>query len=216
MDREVVNNNTNDYNGHFITSDAPFALVLYSLNINETVPIFSIPTVNSNFSFNSYNRVGNTLITSTSFGQNLTEKVVYTLENSNRIIGLTSLESGVVKNETTITYTGNNISKIVYAIAEYGLDNYNYSFTDFGNTVTHTEIGSTLSTEFVLDSNDRPIRKESFNNTTAIKTEVLDYDVLGNCIVSIVTGENASYSTFVFDTNNSPLIEAVSDQFLLN
>ena len=215
LDRDVLNDNTNDNNGPVNTSDDPLALDLYILDISSTIPIFGTTIINSEFSFNSNNRVNNTLVATTFFGQSFSENVLYMRDNLNRIIGYTSSNSGVVTNETTIAYSGDKISQIVYNFIEDDSEDYTYNFSYFGNIITRTEVGSSIYTEFTLDGNDRLIRKESFDNTTSIKTEVLDYDGLGNCITSIITGEDASSSTFVFDANNSPLIEAFSDQYLL-
>jgi hypothetical protein len=209
----LVNNNNGNGNN---TNEDPLALSAYSLDVNSTVPIFGTIVVNSDFSFNSNNHVSNSVIASTFFGQTSTENVVITRDNSNRITGYVSMSSGVTTNETTVTYSGNNIAQIVYNYIGDDEDDYTYNFTYSGNTITRTEVGSTISTAFTLNGINQLIRKESFDGTTSIKTEVLDYDGLGNCIASIITGEDATSSTFTFDANESPLKDAFSDQYILS
>ena len=217
LDRAVLNNaNNNNGNGNGNTNEDPLALNAYSLDINSTVPIFGNIIVNSDFSFNSDNRVSSTIVVSTFFGQNATENITYSRDASNRITGYSSMASGVLTNEATITYSGNDISQIIYNFLEDDEDDYTYNFTYSGNRISRTEVGSTISTVFTLNSNDQVVRKESFEGTTSIKTEVLDYDGLGNCISSVITGEDATNSTFAFDGNDNPLKDAFSDQFLLS
>lgn len=215
LDGAVLNNTNNNGNGNN-TSDEPLALNGYSFDVNSTVPIFGTIIVNSDFSFNSNNHVSSSIIASTFFGQTATENVVFTRDNSNRITGYTSTSTGVTTNETTVTYSGTNVSQIVYNYVGDDEDDYTYNFSYSGNMITRTEVGSTISTIFTLNSINQLVRKESFDGTTSIKTEVLDYDGLGNCIASVITGEDATSSTFTFDSNDSPLKDAFSDQFLLS
>lgn len=184
LDGDVLNNG-NENN----TNEEPLALNGYSFDVNSTVPFFGTIIINSDFYFNSNNKVSTSTVAFTFFGQSSTENIVFTRDNSNRITGYTSMTSGVLTNETTITYTG--------------------------NMITRTEIGSTISTVFTLNGSNQLIRKESFDGTISIKTEVLDYDGLGNCITSVITGEDATSSTFTFDTYASPLKLAFGDQYKL-
>ena len=215
IDRAVLNN-ANNNNGNENNPNNPLSLNGYSLGMNSIVPIFGTIVVNSDFSFNANNRVSSSVVESTFFGQSATENIVFTRNNSNKITGYVSTSAGVVTNETTVAYDGNNISKIVYNYVGDDEDDYTYNFTYTGNSIKRTEVGSTISTVFSLNSNNKLIRKESFDGATSIKTEVLDYDGLGNCISSIITGEDATTSTFIFDTKNSPLKDAFSDQYQLS
>jgi hypothetical protein len=215
LDGDVLNN-LNNNNGNGNTSEEPLALSAYSFDVNSTVPFFGNIIVNSDFSFNVNNKVSSLIVASTFFGQSATENIVITRDNSNRITGYRSMASGVLTNETIVTYSGNNISQIVYNYVEDDEDDYTYNFTYSGNMITRTEVGSAISTVFTLNSSDQLIRKESFDGTFSIKTEVLDYDGLGNCIASIITGEDATSSSFMFDGNDSPLKDAFGDQFKLS
>ena len=215
----VLNNANNNGNGNGNgnnTSDEPLALNSYSLDVNSDVPIFGTIIVDSDFSFNSNNNVSGAVVTSTFFGQSSVENVTFTRDNLNRITGYTSMSSGILTNETVITYTGDNITKIEYNYVGDDEDDYTYNFTYSGNTITRTEEGSTISTIFTLDGNNQLARKESFDGTTSIKTEVLDYDGLGNCIESIITGEDATSTTFIYDSNDNPLKPAFGDQYELS
>ncbi|MEZ4792013.1 MAG: hypothetical protein R2783_00600 [Gelidibacter sp.] len=212
LDRDILNNSNNNNNNN---NDAVLALNAYSLDVNSTVPVFGTVIVNTDFSFNANNHVNTSTVASTFFGQTSTENVTFSRDNSNRITGYVSTSSGVITNETTVTYSGNNISQIVYNYVGDDEDDYTYNFTYSGSTITRTAVGSTISTVFTLNGNQL-VRKESFDGTTSIKTEVLDYDGLGNCISSIITGEDATSSTFTFDTKDSPLKDAFSDQYMLS
>lgn len=213
LNSPVVNNSDN---GNSNMSNEPLALSNYNLNVNSIVPVFGTVDVNNDYSFNSSNHVISSAITSTFFGESNTEIVTYQRDNSNRITSLTSTNAGVVTNETIISYNDNTISKIIYNVIENDEDDYTYNFTYAGNMITRTELGSNISTVFTLDSSNNLIRKESFIGAQSIKTEVLDYDGLGNCITSIITGEDATSSNFSFDTNESPLWDAFSDQIMLS
>lgn len=214
LDRDIINN-ANNNNGNGNNPNNPLALNAYSLDMNSTVPLFGNIVVNSDFSFNSNNLVSSSIVESTFFGQTSTENVVFTRNNSSKITGYTSTSAGVLTNETTVTYSGNNISKIVYNYVGDDEDDYIYNFEYTGSTIKRTEVGSTIFTVFTLNNN-KLIKKESFDGATSIKTEVLNYDGLGNCITSIITGEDATSSTFVFDTKSSPLKDAFSDQVQLS
>lgn len=214
LDRDLLDNLDNN-NGGGNTSEEPLALNAYSLDVNSTVPLFGNIIVNSDFSFNANNKVSSSIIVSTFFGQSATENITVTRDNSNRITGYRSMSSGTLTNETIVTYSGSNISKIVYNYVGDDEDDYTYDFTYSGNMITRMQVGSSISTVFTLNTNNQLIKKESFDGTTSIKTEVLDYDGLGNCISSIITGEDATNSTFRYDANDSPLKDAFSDQFRL-
>lgn len=198
------------------TNEDPLALNGYSLDVNSTVPLFGNIIIDTDFLFNADNRVGSTTVTTTFFGMPITENVSFSRNGADQITGYTITSSGTTTNETVVTYSGNNISQIVYNFVEDDEDDYTYNFVYSGNTITRTKVGSTISTIFTLNGSTQLIKKESFDGTTSIKTEVLDYDGQGNCISSVITGEDATSSSFIFDTNDNPLKEAFSDQFFLS
>lgn len=214
LNRPIINNTLN--NGNSNMSNEPLALSNYNLDINSIVPVFGTVDVNDDYSFNSSNHVISSINTSTFFGESNTEIVTYQRDISNRITGFRTTNSGVLTNETIVSYDDNIISNIIYDIIEDDEDDYTYNFTYAGNMITRTELGSNISTVFTLDSSNHLIRKESFNGTQSIKTEVLDYDGLGNCITSIITGEDATTLSFTFDTVDNPLQDAFSDQILVS
>ncbi|MGJ8592222.1 MAG: hypothetical protein ACSHXF_06720 [Aquaticitalea sp.] len=219
LDRALLNtvdNGEGDGDGDGTPSDEPLALSTYIYNVDTEVPFLGPIVVHSAYTFNSNNHVNTTVINSTFFGETFTENVSYTRDNSNNITGYRSMASGVLTNEATISYTGDNISQIVYNYVGDDDDDYTYNFAYSANTITRTIVNSTISTVFTLDSNGQVVKKESFDGNTSIKTEVIDYDGLGNCISSIVTGEDPTSITFMFDTNVNPLKDAFSDQVALS
>lgn len=201
--------------GNGTPSEEPLALSSYTFDVDTTLPIFGTIIIDSDFTFNSNNKANTLLVNTTLLGQSTTENVVLSRDGSNRITGFRSTSSGVLTNETTVTYSGNDVSQIVYTFAEDAEEDYTYNFTYSANMITRTEVGTTISTVFTLDANGQLVKKESFDGTTSIKKEVLDYDGLGNCISAVITGEDVTASSFRFDNKINPLKDAFSDQAML-
>ncbi len=214
LDPGLLNDSGNNGGGN--TSEEPLALDSYSFDVNSAVPIFGTIIVNSDFFFNSDNHVNNSTVASTFFGQTATENVTFSRNASNQITGYVSMSSGAITNQTTVTYSGNQVSQIVYNYVEDDEDDYTYNFVYTGNTVTRTEVGSTISTVFTFNTNGKVTKKESFDGTTSILKEVVTYDANGNCSTSSITGEENTSSTFAYDANESPLKDAFSDQYMLS
>lgn len=212
----ILSNNPDGNGNGNNTNEDPLALNGYSFDLNSTVPLFGTIIVNTDFLFNADNHVSTSTVESSFFGTTSTENITFSRNASDQITGYTSLSSGTLTNEMSVTYNGNEISQIVYNYVGDDEDDYTYDFVHDGNTITRTEEGSSISTVFTLNSNNQLIKKESFDGTISIKTEVLDYDGQGNCISSVITGEDATASTFSFDTNENPLKDAFSDQYLLS
>lgn len=208
----ILGNNPNGNN----TNEDPLALNGYSFDLNSTVPLFGTIIVNSDFLFNTDNRVATSTVVSTFFGMTSTENITFSRNSADQVTGYTSVSSGAISNEMTVTYNGNEISQIVYNYVGDDEEDYTYDFVYAGNSITRTEMGSTISTVFTLNGSNQLIKKESFDGTISIKTEVLDYDGQGNCISSVITGEDATSSIFTFDTNENPLKDAFSDQYMLS
>lgn len=217
LDRDVLDA-ANDQNDNDNGGNNPdiLALSAYSYDVNTAVPFLGAIIINSDFSFNNNNKASSALVVSTFLGQSSTENLIYGRDTTNRINSVISNASGAVTNETTIVYDGGNISQIIYDFVEDDEDDYTYNFEYSGNTITRTEVGSTISTVFTLNGANQLIKKESFDGLTSIKTEVIDYDGLGNCISSIITGEDATSLSFEFDQNDNPLYDAFRDQYLLS
>lgn len=220
LDADVINNNQNNNgngnNNGNNNNDNPLALSQYSYDINSTVPLFGTIIVNTDFNFNANNRATTATIASTFFGTTSTENLSFSRDNAGQVTGFISVSSGVTTNETTVTYSDANISEIDYNYIPDDEDDYTYNFSYNGNTVTRTEVGSNISTVFTFNNSNQLVKKESFDGTNAILTEVLSYDGNGNCIASVISGEDNTSSNFVFDTNTNPLKEAFSDQYYLS
>lgn len=219
LDADVINNNQNN-NGNGNNNgnnNNPLALNQYRLDINSTVPLFGNFLVDTDFNFNANNRVNSATVTSTFFGSTSTENVTFSRNNSAQITGFTSVSSGVTTNETTVTYNNDgNISEIEYNYIPDNEDDYTYNFVYNTNTITRTEMGSNISTVFTLNNNNLLVRKESFDGDNPILLEILAYDGNGNCISSVISGEDNITSNFTFDTNTNPLKAAFSDQYYLS
>jgi len=195
-------------------------LSLYELDTDVTFSLFGTP-------FQTITRsdlnISNNIITTSSIEVSVpptpaqTETQTYTRNNQGQIISDISVNSaGVTTNEYVITYTDGKISQITYDYFEDNDDDFIYNFTYNGNTATRTEVGSNISTVFTTDANNRLIKKESFDGTTSIQVETITYNADGNCSTSVRTGETSSNSTYVYDTNNSPLKVVYDEQYFLS
>ena len=144
------------------------------------------------------------------------EDVILTRNSSGQIINDKSVNSaGVTTNETVITYTNGVVSNITYDYYDNDEDDYNYNFTYDGNIITRTEPGSTISTQFTVDGQDRVIKKESFDGEFSIQTETIAYNAAGNITSSTTTGETQSNTTYQFDDKSNPLQVIYEDNYIL-
>jgi hypothetical protein len=82
--------------------------------------------------------------------------------------------------------------------------------------ITRTEEGSNISTVFTLDGLERIIKKESFDGTFSIQTELVTYNEVGNISSSTTIGEVESNVTYLFDNNTNPLKVVFEESYLLN
>lgn len=212
-----TNTNGNGNGNGQNTNTAVLALSAYSFDVDATLPLFGSTIVNSDFSFNSNNVVTTTGIETSFFGISINENVTLSRNSAEQVTGFNSVdESGTVTNTTIVTYSNNQISQIAYDYFADDEDDYTYNFTYNENTITRTEVGSTISSVFTFDANNNVIKKESFDGTTSILVEILTYDANNNCASSTLTGEENTSSVFGYDTNENPLKEAFSDQYLLS
>jgi hypothetical protein len=215
LDSDISGTNTNG-NGQNTNTDV-LALSAYSFDVNATLPLFGSTIVNSDFSFNSNNFVNTTGIETSFFGITINETVTISRNSSEQVTGFNSVDNtGTVTNTTLVTYSGNQISQIVYDYYADDEDDYTYNFAYSGNTITRTELGSNISSVFTFDENSRVIKKESFDATLSILVEILTYDSNNNCASSTLTGEENTMSTYGYDANENPLKAAFSDQYLLS
>ena len=221
LDNDIYNSGNTNGNGNGNgngnnTSEEALALNSYSFDTNSEVPIFGTIVVNADFFFNSNNKVSTSNIGSTFFGITVNENVTMNRNSNNQIIGFISQSNGTTTNETTVTYSGSQISQIVYNFIEDDIDDYTYNFAYTDNTITRTEVGSSISTVFTLDTSNRIIKKESFDGDISILLENVTYDGNGNCATSVITGEENTSATYNYDSNENPLKDGFSDQYLLS
>lgn len=190
-------------------------LISYNLILNTTTPILGNLTVDTKFVFGPENTAQSALITSSILGETITESVIYNRNASGLITGYTSSSQGMTTNQTTVTYTDDKITKIVYDFIGDDEDDYTYNFTYEGNTIKRTQPESNFVTVFSFDANERLVKKETFEDQTSILKEIVTYNAEGNCIASLTTGEIESTQSFDYDTKVNPLKLAFSDQYLL-
>ncbi|BAO76332.1 hypothetical protein [Winogradskyella sp. PG-2] len=194
-------------------------LSLYELDTDISFSFFGIPirtVTNSNINVNNDKVSNSTVGVSVENSPFETENQSYSRNGSGQITSNISVNSeGVTTNEYNITYTSENINQITYDYFEDDEDDYTYNFTYDGNTITRTEVGSSISTVFTLDDSNRVVKKESFDGTFSIQTEILTYTANGNINGSITTGEIQSNTTYQFDDSSSPLKVVYEDNYLL-
>lgn len=195
------------------------SLLLYELDTRVNVDFFGLPVetvTNSDLSIDDNRIIAGINAFSVSGSPFETENQTITRNSSGQIISDISVnEQGVTTNETLVTYTNGLISQISYDYFEDDLDDYVYNFSYEGNTITRTEVGSTISTVFTLDGFDRIIRKESFDGNTSIQNESIVYSGGGNINSSVTTGEVESDTTYQFDEFENPLKAVYEENYLL-
>ena len=211
----------NEGNGDGTGSDsADLTLNVYELDTDISFSFFGIP-------FQTITRsdanISNNIITSSNIEISVndspfeSETQTITRNGSGQITSDISVNSsGETTNEYIITYTNGQISQITYDYFEDDLDDYIYNFTYNGNVITRTEVGSSISTVFTLNTNNQIIKKESFDGTTSIQVETITYNSDGNCSNSITSGETNNTISYTYDTFESPLKVIFDDQYILS
>lgn len=189
-------------------------LSAYSLDSTSNVPIFGEITINSDFII-SNNVVLSANVETVAFGTSVNGVSTITRDNNGKIVQVETTSGTTVSNRTTITYSGDNISQIMYEDLEDATENYTYTFAYSGTTVTRTNAPADESAVFTFNSNSQLISKESFSGTNSTQLETLTYSG-GNCISSTVSGSNPGNNTFSYDAFTNPLQTVFNDQYLLS
>ena len=201
------------------SESADLTMSLYELDTQVNVVFFGIPietTTKSDLSI-SNNKIASGITAISANGSPFeSENQIITRNGSGQIISDISVNAaGVTTNESVITYTNGVVSNITYDYFDDDEDDYTYNFTYDGNTITRTEVGSSISTVFTVDGSDRIIKKESFDGGFSIQTETVSYNAVGNITSSTTTGEIQSNYTYQFDNNTNPLKVIFEDNYLL-
>ncbi|WP_138433244.1 hypothetical protein [Winogradskyella algicola] len=201
-------NNNGGGNG----SSDDITLSKYELDVTLNTSLFGFPfeTIVKTDYFLEENSLGYGEIetTATVLGETQTVTETQTVETNSegQVISFLSINSlGQTTNTTSITYDGNNISNITYNYFEDNEEDYEYNFSYNGNTITRTEVGTTISTVFTLDENNRFFKKESFDDGNLILSETVTFNEDGNCATSITTGDNNLNITYSYDNFENPI-----------
>ncbi len=221
LDSDLIQQGGGDDGGGDDGSDsADLTLSLYELDTKVNLVFFGFPIesiTNSDLNVSNDIIVSSTNALSANGSAFETENQTITRNGSGQITSDISVNSdGVTTNETLVTYTDGNISRITYDYFEDDEDDYDYTITYSGNTITRTEAGSSISTVFTLDGSNRVIRKESFDGGFSIQLEIVSYTGAGNIDSSTTTGEVESNTTYEFDDNTNPLKVVFENTYLLN
>lgn len=210
LDSALTGGGNNNGGGNGNSDD--LTLSKYELDVTLNTSLFGFPfeTIVKTDYFLEENSLGYGEIetTATVLGETQTVNETQTVEvNSNgQVISFLSINSlGQTTNTTSITYEGNNISNITYNYVEDNEEDYEYNFSYNGNTITRTEVGTTISTVFTLDDNNRFFKKESFDGGTLILSETVTFNEDGNCTNSITTGNNSLNITYSYDNFENPI-----------
>ena len=202
------------------SASSDLTLSAYNLDTEINLVFFGLPfetITNSSLNISNNKIVTGTHALSANGSPSENENQVIERNGSGQIVSDTSVNtSGVTTNETNITYTNGVISNIIYNYYDDEEDDYTYNFTYDGNTITRTEVGSSISTVFTVDGSDRIIKKESFDGGSSIQLETIAYNVIGNITSSTTSGETDSNTIYQFDDNLNPLKVVYSDNYLLN
>ena len=219
LDSAYTSGGGGDDGGSAGSESSDLTMSLYELDTQISLVFFGLPieTITKSDLSISNNKIAsgvNALSANGSPFEN--ENLIITRNGSGQIVSDVSVNTaGVTTNETLISYTNGVVSNIMYDFFEDDEDDYNYNFTYDGNTITRTEVGSTISTVFTVDSSDRVIKKESFDGSSSIQTETVAYNSVGNITSSTTIGETQSNTTYQFDDNTNPLKVIFEDNYLL-
>ncbi|WP_296383797.1 hypothetical protein [Winogradskyella sp.] len=220
LDPDFVEQGGGDDGGDDGSESGDLSLSLYELDTDLTFSFFGLPLrtiTNSDINVSNDKIVSSIVSVSVENSPFETENQSYTRNGSGQITNNISVNSeGVTTNEYIISYSAGVVSQITYDYFEDDVDDYTYNFTYDGNTITRTEVGSSISTVFTLDGFDRVIRKESFDDTFSIQNEAITYNGAGNINNSVATGETEHDFTYNFDENTNPLQMVYNDNYLVN
>tara|TARA_Y100000815_G_scaffold246167_1_gene245547 strand:- start:97 stop:1026 length:930 start_codon:yes stop_codon:yes gene_type:complete len=203
---ETGGNNGGGNNGN--TSEEFLALSSYSYNTNTNVPFFGEIVVDIDYTFNSDNLLDGFITDSPVFGQEIITNTTVTRDANNNIIETNTYYQGSLSDVTTITYNGSGqITQIAYNDIESDDEDYEFNYTYSGSEITKTEVGSDIVTVYTFNGNGRLVKKESFINNSSIQLEILNYDSNGNVVSSVMSGEINTTSSYIYDSNDNPLLE---------
>ncbi|WP_034061437.1 hypothetical protein [Lacinutrix jangbogonensis] len=215
-------NPTNPTNPGSESSD--LTLSLYELDTDISFSLFGTPIQTVT---NSDINITNNVITSSNIELSVQgstpvlENQTITRNGSGQVISdVSTTLSGAVTNEYFITYTSGNITEITYNYYDQEDpsfdENYTYNFTYSGNTITRTKVGSSIETLFSLNTSNKLVKKESFDNSVSILAEELTYNSDGNISNSITTGESEGEQSYNYDALENPLKTVYDEHYLLN
>lgn len=218
LDPAITQGGGDDGGGQGSESD-DLTMSLYELDTQINVVFFGLPIetiTNSDLSISNNKIASGTNALSANGSPFENENLTITRNGSGQITSdISTNTAGITTNETLITYTNGVVSNITYDYFEDDEDDYNYNFTYDGNTITRTEVGSSISTVFTVDGSDRVVKKESFDGGFSIQIETVAYSANGNITSSTTTGETQSNTTYQFDDNTNPLKVIYEDNYLL-
>jgi hypothetical protein len=220
LDPDLTGQTGGDDGGDDGSESGDLALSMYELDTDVSFSFFGIPIrsiTNSDINISNDKIISSTVLLSIEGAPPQTEMQSFTRNGSGQIISNISVNSqGITTNEYIISYTAGAVSQIIYDYFEDDFDDYTYNFTYDGNTITRTQVGSSITTVFTLDGFDRIIKKESFDGTFLIQSETITYTSTGNISSSIGTGELDSNYIYDFDNNTNPLQVVYNDNYILN
>ncbi|EDP97470.1 hypothetical protein U8527_03915 [Kordia algicida OT-1] len=190
-------------------------LSTYTYDVSTNAPIFGEIITDTDFNIQQ-GLVVSQNIDLTIFGTMTSSLSTYTRDGNGRIISIQD-NANNGQNTTTITYTGDNITQIEYDFSADDTDDYVYTFTYSGNTVTKTVEGTNSTAVFTFDSNSRLTRLESFENGTSTQVETLTYAADGNCTqTSVEANGSTTTNTYTYDSFTNPLKAVFADTYLIS
>lgn len=198
------------------TESSDLQLSSYTFDLDTEVPFLGPIIINSDFIFNTNNKVSTLNVETVAFGFPIVANGTLTRDSSGKITMVKNFEGTTQINQTDISYSSNNnISQIIFDDFLDDTEDYTYNFTTSGNTITKTEAGNPIETQYKSDASGRLIEKSSYENGISIQQEFLTYDANGNCTSVISSGENDNNTTYGYDNFTNPLKEGFSDQYWL-
>ena len=168
-------------------------------------------TINANNQFLAQNT------TLTLLGMTINATANIFRDENSRVTQVRTTVGGTIVNRTIVSYNLDKIIEIRYEDLDDPSENFTFSFTHANNVITRTKEDTPFSTKFTFDdSTNKLTLRETMQNGSVIKTEVISYDANGNLTAAVITGQDANTYAYSYDTNANPLLNSLNDLYLFS
>ncbi|QHI36960.1 hypothetical protein IMCC3317_23310 [Kordia antarctica] len=138
-------------------------------------------------------------------------------DQNSDVIELRTTVDNILVNRTTVTYNLGKVVEIAFEDLQDPVDSFTFSFIHNNNEITRTKEGTNFTTKFTFDATtSKLLKRETIENGTINKTEIISYDAAGNLTSAVITGQDANTYTYTYDSNTNPLRNTLNDLYLFS